>query len=100
MMQGSSLRLWGLASRMGMASMALVVLSTGCGPGPSVKPGINDRWRSPEIDPLIGSLESESREIYVSRERLAAVVAPRPGSAVADVGAGSGFMSEQFARIV
>ncbi len=80
--------------------MALMVLLTGCAPEPSVKPGINERWKSPEIEPLIGSLESESREIYVNRELLAAVAAPRPGSGVADVGAGSGFMSEQFARIV
>ena len=86
--------------------MALVMLVNfmsqlaGCASEQSVKPGINERWRSSEIEPLIGTLESESREIYVNRELLAAVAAPRPGSAVADVGAGSGFMSEQFARIV
>ncbi len=80
--------------------MIHTIMLVGCAREQSVNPGINERWKSPEIEPLIGSLESESREIYVNRELLAAVAAPRPGSAVADVGAGSGFMSEQFARIV
>ena len=66
----------------------------------SVKPGINDAWKSANIDPLIGSLETESREIYREREKLAALVAPKTGAVVADIGAGSGFMSELFARMV
>ena len=66
----------------------------------SVKPGINEQWKSPNVEPLIGTLEAESREIYHQREKLAALVAPRPGSVVADIGAGSGFMAELFARQV
>jgi precorrin-6B methylase 2 len=66
----------------------------------SVKPGINEQWKSPNVEPLIGTLEAESREIYHAREKLAALVAPRPGAVVADVGAGSGFMAELFARMV
>ena len=66
----------------------------------SAKPGINDRWMSTEIEPLVESLESESREIYVNRRLLAEVVGPRPGMDVADVGAGSGFMARELARLV
>src|SRR3972149_11547507 len=66
----------------------------------SAKPGINEQWKSPNVEPLIGTLEAESREIYHAREKLAALVALRPGSVVADVGAGSGFMAELFARQV
>jgi ubiquinone/menaquinone biosynthesis C-methylase UbiE len=66
----------------------------------SVKPGINDRWRSPDIQPLVESLESESREIYHEREALARLVDAKPGMAVADLGAGSGFMTELFAKMV
>lgn len=66
----------------------------------SVKPGINEQWKSPNVEPLIGTLEAESREIYRQREDLAALVGPLPGMVVADVGAGSGFMAEQFARLV
>jgi ubiquinone/menaquinone biosynthesis C-methylase UbiE len=57
-------------------------------------------WKSPDIEPLVGRLEVESREIYAHREALAAIVGPRPGAVVADVGAGSGFMALLFARQV
>ncbi len=66
----------------------------------SVKPGINDSWKSDQVEPLIERLETESREIWTQRELIAAVVGPPPGAAVADVGAGSGFMAELFARKV
>lgn len=66
----------------------------------SVKPGINDRWRSPDIQPLVESLETESREIYHEREALARLVDAKPGMAVADIGSGSGFMTELFAKMV
>lgn len=66
----------------------------------SVKPGINEQWKSTDIKPLIDRLETESREIYNERENLAALVGPRPGAAIGDVGAGSGFMVELFSRLV
>lgn len=66
----------------------------------SVKPGINDRWRSADIKPLVESLETESREIYHERDALARLVDAKPGMAVADIGAGSGFMTELFAKMV
>ncbi len=80
-------------------SMFLVI--AGCTTGEqSVKPGINDRWMSAEIEPLVASLESESREIYVNRRLLAEVAGPRSGMDVADVGAGSGFMARELVRLV
>ena len=66
----------------------------------SVKPGINDSWKSEEIDPLINRLESESREIYVERHKLVELLDIKPGSTVADIGAGSGFMALLFAEAV
>lgn len=69
-------------------------------PKQSVKPGINETWKSPNIQPLVATLEAESREIYREREKLAALVGLQPGMAVADVGAGSGFMVEIFAKLV
>ncbi|MGW8181548.1 MAG: class I SAM-dependent methyltransferase [bacterium] len=65
-----------------------------------MRPGINERWKSKDIDPLINTLESSTRDIYTNRKQLAQVVAPPKGSTVADVGAGSGFMVEEFARMV
>ncbi len=69
-------------------------------PERSVKPGINEKWKSDDIDPLVALLEAEGRAIYGQREQLAALAGPRKGSVVADVGAGSGFMAEEFARLV
>ncbi|MFT7670195.1 MAG: putative methyltransferase [Planctomycetota bacterium] len=66
----------------------------------SVKPGINDSWRSEDIEPLIGRLETESREIYTQRGLIGAVVGPKPGSTIADIGAGSGFMTHLFSKMV
>lgn len=66
----------------------------------SVKPGINDSWKSEKIDPLIDTLEAESREIYAHRAELADLVGPQKGQAIADIGAGSGFMALLFAERV
>lgn len=66
----------------------------------SVKPGINDAWKSDDIAPLVGRLESESREIWTHRERIIQVVAARPGMIVADIGAGSGFLTLLLAQAV
>lgn len=74
--------------------------SRGSGREQSVKPGINTQWKSRDVDPLIQTLESESREIYREREKLAALVSLKPKMDVADVGAGSGFMVELFAKQV
>jgi len=66
----------------------------------SVKPGINESWKSETIDPLVDRLESESREIYTNREALAQIIGIKPGQSVADIGAGSGFMAMIFAKMV
>lgn len=67
----------------------------------SVKPGINERWKTGEVDELVGMLERDGREIFEAQEALAdQVVGGRSGLRIADVGAGSGFMVEQFARRV
>jgi ubiquinone/menaquinone biosynthesis C-methylase UbiE len=66
----------------------------------SVAPGINREWKSDNIAPLVDRLEAESREIYHERAQLAALVGLKEGMEVADVGAGSGFMVEEFSRMV
>ncbi len=69
-------------------------------PEESVNPGVNDFWKGEDTQPLIDVLESEEREIYLSRAELADLIAPPAGAAVADIGAGSGFMAEELARRV
>lgn len=63
----------------------------------SVYPGINERWKTGEVDELVGMLERDGREIFENRQAVLDLVDPAPGSRVADVGAGSGFMVELFA---
>lgn len=93
----------------GFALLALLIASTAAldsspfaalAQEKSIKPGINDMWKSGEIAPLVERLEAESREIYSERSKLADLVGLREGMSVADVGAGSGFMVEEFARRV
>lgn len=67
---------------------------------PAVNPSMNDTWRSDDTERLTHILESEDREIYTQRVDLAAAVGLLPGAAVADVGSGTGFMTEEFARLV
>jgi ubiquinone/menaquinone biosynthesis C-methylase UbiE len=66
----------------------------------NVSPGINSQWKSDNVEPLIESLESVNRDIYAHRKQLARLVNPAFGSDVADIGAGSGFMVEEFALAV
>ena len=89
-----------LASLWGAAPFALIAQQAAPAQEKSVKPGINDRWRNSDIKPLVETLETESREIYHEREALARLVDAKPGMAVADVGAGSGFMTLLFAKMV
>lgn len=69
-------------------------------PAAGADPSVNEFWSGDDIDPLVERLEGESREIYAHRELLTAVVAPPKGGVVADIGAGSGFMSLLFAQVV
>src|SRR5438445_2054730 len=67
---------------------------------PSVRPGINAEYRNPDVKQWVERFETESREIYRERERIADYVGLKPGSAVADIGAGTGLFTELFARRV
>ena len=65
--------------------------------------GLQDKnapWRGDDVRRMVEQLESPARPVFRQRERLAALVSAKKGSVVADIGAGSGFMSELFARQV
>ena len=68
----------------------------------SVKPGINDNFKDPElnVDEFVKRFEVESREIYSSREKIAAACQIKPGQRVADIGAGTGLFTRQFSKAV
>jgi ubiquinone/menaquinone biosynthesis C-methylase UbiE len=63
----------------------------------SVKPGINDAFKKPDVKEYIGKFEGESREIFTQRSEIVAACKLRPGIAVADIGAGTGLFTRLFA---
>jgi precorrin-6B methylase 2 len=95
-----SIRLLAILLALGLSVQAQQAPTKAKQSPPAKNEGLNDRWKSPNIEPLVATLENENREIYAQRVLLAAIVGPKPGSVVADVGAGSGFMAEEFARRV
>jgi predicted methyltransferase len=66
----------------------------------SVKPGINDPFRNPDVEKYKGTFEGECREVYVHREKIVAACGVKPGMVVADVGAGTGLHTRLFAKAV
>jgi tRNA A58 N-methylase Trm61 len=70
--------------------------------GGSVKPGINDKFLSSELDvkEWTERFEGESRDIYAHRAEIVAALGLEDKQRVADIGAGTGFFSEMLARTV
>src|SRR5262245_48150733 len=66
----------------------------------SVKPGINDPFKNPDIEKFAKTFEVESREVYALREKIVAACKLKPGMVVADVGAGTGLFTRLFAPAV
>jgi ubiquinone/menaquinone biosynthesis C-methylase UbiE len=77
--------------------LALVVLAAR-GQEKSVKPGINDAFKDPDVAKFVGTFEGESREVYTARDKVVAECGLKPGMIVADVGAGTGLYTRLFAR--
>lgn len=66
----------------------------------SVKPGINDAFKKPDVQEFVGRFEVESREVFAQRRAIVKACNLRPGMAVADVGAGTGLFTLPFAEAV
>src|SRR5262245_51757149 len=66
----------------------------------SVSPGINDPFQNPDLKEFLAKFEGESREIFPRRKEIVAACQLKPGSAVADVGAGTGLFTRLFAKEV
>lgn len=63
----------------------------------SVRPGINDSFKDPDLPKYIKTFEGESREVYTGRSEIVKRVGLKPGMVVADVGAGTGLFTRLFA---
>ncbi|MDX1383847.1 MAG: methyltransferase domain-containing protein [Thermoanaerobaculia bacterium] len=66
----------------------------------SVRPGINDAYANPDVDSWVGRLEGEERAIYKYRHAIVAALGLEEGMEVADVGAGTGFLTRLMAEAV
>jgi CubicO group peptidase (beta-lactamase class C family)/ubiquinone/menaquinone biosynthesis C-methylase UbiE len=66
----------------------------------SVRPGINDPFKNPDVKEYIGKFETESREIYAERKQIMDACPVKPGMTVADIGAGTGLFTRMFATAV
>ncbi len=66
----------------------------------SVRPGINDSFRDPNVTEFVGKFEVESREVYAQRQAIVAACKIQPGQTVADIGAGTGLFTRLFAEAV
>jgi ubiquinone/menaquinone biosynthesis C-methylase UbiE len=66
----------------------------------SVRPGVNERFLSEDLDVerFVGVFEGESREVSVQREHIAKALEVSPGMTVADIGAGTGLFLPDFDR--
>jgi ubiquinone/menaquinone biosynthesis C-methylase UbiE len=81
--------------------LAIAVLATALpAQEQSVKPGINDAFRKPDlkVEEWAERFETESREIYQHREAIVKAVGVKPGMTVADIGAGTGLFTFLFAQ--
>jgi predicted methyltransferase len=66
----------------------------------SVSPGINAPYANANVNRWRGVFERDGREVWDRRHDILAALALRPGMAVADVGAGTGFFVKMFAKTV
>lgn len=66
----------------------------------SVRPGINDSFRNPDVNDFVGKFEIESREVFALRKEIVAQCEIKPGQTVADIGAGTGLFTRLFADAV
>jgi uncharacterized protein (TIGR01244 family) len=68
----------------------------------SVKPGINDPFKDPELDVqnFLDKFEVESRDVYAARHAIVAACGLERGMRVADIGAGTGLYTFLFTEAV
>ena len=66
----------------------------------SVRPGINDTFRDPNVQEFVERFEIESREVFAKRKEIVATLKIKEGSTVADIGSGTGLFTRLFSDAV
>jgi predicted methyltransferase len=90
----------GTVISMSLTLAAYVLVSPAMAQEESLKPGVNKKYKNPDIQKSMKSLESENREVFKHRKEIMALLDLKPGMDVADVGAGTGFFSRMMAKEV
>jgi len=81
-------------------AVLLCAASMGFAQEESVKPGINDNFKDPDVSYYVNLFEGESRAIFKNRNEIIDVLQLEKGTDVADIGAGTGFFSRMMAHKV
>lgn len=66
----------------------------------SVRPGINDPFRDPDVPGFQEAFETESREVFAQRDVIVKACELKRGATVADIGAGTGLFTRLMAKEV
>ena len=66
----------------------------------SVKPDINEPFENRDVDSYIERFERDGREVFDKREQIVQACFLKEGMDMADIGAGTGFLTRMFARAV
>jgi ubiquinone/menaquinone biosynthesis C-methylase UbiE/intracellular sulfur oxidation DsrE/DsrF family protein len=87
-------------SLLGIVACAVFFVAVGTAQEKSVKPGINDSFRDPDVKEFLGRFEVESREVFTRRKEIVAACQVQSGQTVADIGAGTGLFTRMFSEVV
>jgi ubiquinone/menaquinone biosynthesis C-methylase UbiE len=93
-------RLLDLTAVVGLIMVVAPVASVVKAQEKSVRPGINDPFKNPDVKEWVTRFEGESRETFDKRHQMVAACKIKPGMAVADVGAGTGLHTRLLAAAV
>jgi cyclopropane fatty-acyl-phospholipid synthase-like methyltransferase len=66
----------------------------------SVRPGINDTFKNPNVKDFVERFEIESREVFLKREDILGACGLKGGETLADIGAGTGLFTRMFSKAV
>lgn len=66
----------------------------------SVRPGINDTFKNPNVKDFVERFEIESREVFLKREEILGACGLKGGETLADIGSGTGLFTRLFSKAV
>lgn len=66
----------------------------------SVKPGINKSFENAKVPEFVERFEKEGRDVYDNRKKIVDACEIKPGTILADIGAGTGLFTRMFSPLV